>query len=356
MKIFFYIHHLGNGGAERVTSVLANEMAKQGHSVGIGLQNERNNAYTIDHRIELFVNSPKGSGISRRVKKYTALRKIIKQWNPDVIIAVMPYNFVAVKIATIGLHIPIVVSDHTNFTWNANWKLKCIRYYFYRCADAVAVLSQFDYNLMSSRLKNAVVMYNPLSFPVIEGSRERNRIVLAVGRLSVWHVKGFDRLINIWAEVAHNYPEWKLGIAGDGSKDDFDYLKKLAKENNVEDRIEFLGFCDNIKDVMSEASVFALTSRIEGFPCSLMEAMSQGCAPIAFGIQGIIKEIITDGEDGFIVPDGNLKIFKEKLSLLIEDDELRNEISRHAVVNIRRFEVDKVVSNWISFLGKLTRE
>lgn len=339
-----------------MTSVLANEMARQGHAIAIGLQNQRSNTYSINPKIELFVDNSGTSGVGRRIKKYVALRKIIKQWSPDVIIAVMPYNFVAVKIATLGLHIPIVVSDHTNFTWNANRALKFIRYYFYRTADAVAVLSKFDYNLMASRLKNAVVMYNPLSFPVVERKIGRNKTVLAVGRLSVWHVKGFDRLIEIWAAIAPKYPDWSLSIAGDGSENDYEFLKAQAIKFHVEESVNFLGFCDNIKEVMSSASVFALTSRIEGFPCSLMEAMSQGSAPVAFSIQGIIQEIITDGVDGYIVPDDDLDIFKEKLSLLIENEEKRKDISVHAIESIRRFEVDKVVNNWITFLNGLVKK
>ena len=356
MRIFFYIHHLGNGGAERVTTSLANEMANQGHSVCIGLKTRGNNLYSISPEIELFENTVDNVKFFRRHKKYRALRKKIMSWNPDVIIAVMPYNFVAVKVATLGLNIPIVVSDHTNFTWNANWKLKFIRYYFYRTADAVAVLSKFDYNLMESRLKNAVVMYNPLSFPVITGAPERNKTVLAVGRLSVWHVKGFDRLIEIWALVAPKFPDWKLRIAGDGSEEDYNYLRDQASKYNLEDRIEFLGFCDNIKEVMTSASVFVLTSRIEGFPCSLMEAMSQGCAPVAFSIHGIIKEIITDGKDGFIVPDDDMTKFGEMLCLLLENEYQRNSFSQKAIESIRRFEVDKVVKNWMSFLERLSRK
>lgn len=355
MRVFFYIHHLGNGGAERVTSVLANEMVRQGLSVAIGLQTTGNNAYDIDPQIDLFENTVGNPHLFRRIQKYSALRKIIKDWHPDVIIAVMPYNFVAVKIATLGLRIPIVVSDHTNFTWNANRVLKYIRYRFYRLADAVAVLSQFDYKLMSSRLKNAVVMYNPLSFPVITGNVKRRKKILAVGRLSVWEVKGFDLLLEMWADIAPNYPEWSLEIAGDGSEADYDYLKSLAKQHHIEDRIKFLGFCDNIKDIMSETSVFALSSRIEGFPCSLLEAMSQGCAPVSFSIQGIIKEIISDGEDGFIVPDGQLDLFKEKLCRLLENDSLREEISKNAIENIRRFEAEKVVADWISLLDGLVK-
>ena len=353
MRIFFYIHHLGNGGAERVTSVLANEMARQGHTIGIGFQNKSNNAYSINPQIELIDKTSNSSSLFRRFKKYSSLRKTIKQWKPDAIIAVMPYNFVAVKIATFGLHIPIVVSDHTNFTWNANWKLKLIRYYFYRTADVVAVLSKFDYNLMSTRLRNMVVMYNPLSFPMIKETTNKDKIVLAVGRLSAWQVKGFDRLLKIWSEVAPHYPEWKLQIAGDGDKKDYDYLKSLVESFHLNSRVEFLGFCNNIKDLMAKASIFVLTSRIEGFPCGLLEAMSQGCSPVAFSIHGIIQEIITEGEDGYIIDDDDIGMFREKLCLLIEQEQLCDSIRHKAISNIRRFDVEKVVRNWISLLESL---
>ena len=355
MKIFFFIHHLGNGGAERVTSVLANELSARGMEVIIGLYDYNKNTYDLQSEIKI-VEIPNLSGLFRRFKKYYYLRKTISEIKPNVIIAVMPYNFVAIKISSIGLGIPIIVSDHANFQWNANKILKFIRYNVYKLADKVTVLSHNDEQFMSSRLHNMKVMYNPLSFPLLTEKTERKKNILACGRVSIWDVKGFDLLIRMWGHLAHEYQDWTLDIAGDGSNDDFTHLKILAQQCGVEDRVNFLGFCKNIKDIMAHSSIFALPSREEGFPCSLLEAMSQGCSPVAFSIHNIISEIITDGEDGYIVPDGDLITFENRLALLMDSEDVRNKISKKTIESVKRFSVSEIGDEWESFLKKIVNK
>ena len=354
MKVFFFIHHLGNGGAERVTSVLANELANRGLDITIGLYGYNKNEYDLNPNVTInIIKQP--TGLSRRVKKYLNLRKYVRDLHPDIIIAVMPYNFVAMKIATLGMCIPLIVSDHANFTWNANRVLKLIRYYGYKFADRVTVLSHNDEIFMTNRLHYMKVMYNPLSFPRLFEPTQRKKNILACGRISIWNVKGFDLIIKIWGKLADKYPDWELEIAGDGCEADFECLKKITKECGIGNRTKFLGFCKNIKDVMAHSSIFVLSSRAEGFPCSLLEAMSQGCAPVSFSIHNIISEIITDGKDGYIVNDGDLQTFEEKLSLLIEQEELREIISKNAIESMKRFETTVIGNEWESFLNEVVK-
>ncbi len=349
MKLFFYIHHLGNGGAERVTSVLANELGRTGNEVTICMHHHNTNTYKTSEKVSLLYLPETNS----RIRRLNNLRKIVQKNRPDVIIAVMPYNYVSIKIATMGLNIPIIVSDHTNFRWNANKLLKFIRYYLYRFATIVTVLSNNDKRFMEHRLHNMRVMYNPLSFPRLGEGTERRKNILCVGRVSVWEVKGFDLIIRIWSKIADKHPDWTLEIAGDGNENDFNYLKSLAEENGMINRMNFLGFRSDIVDVMSHSSIFALPSRIEGFPCSLLEAMSQGCAPVAFDIHGIMYEIISDGKDGFIVKDGNLDGFCQRLEQLMNDEDLIGTIGRNAIDSVKRFEVEKIGKEWQEMLTEV---
>lgn len=350
MKILFYIHHLGNGGAERVTAVIANELNRIGNQVSICMHHNSANSYTIDSGIDL-----KYLPEVCRAKRYLTIRRFIKVLKPDVIIAVMPYNFVTMLIATLGLKIPLIASDHTNFQWNAVWKLKFIRYYLYRFADVVTILSHNDQKFMETRLHNMKVMYNPLSFPRLKKSVIRKKNILCVGRISVWDVKGFDLAIQMWGRIAKKYPDWTLEIAGEGEKKDLDYLEALTRENNVYEQTHFLGFCQNIKEIMSHSSIFVLSSRVEGFPCSLLEAMSQGCAAVAFEIHGIIEEIISNGKDGYIIKDGDLDSFSSIVEKLIADEELRIAIGNEAIKSVKRFEVENIGQEWIHLLESLKK-
>ena len=352
MNIFFFIHHLGNGGAERVTSVLANGLAANGHKVTIGVYASRSNLYELHSNVTIKqVDSYYMSGLFAKIRKYQGIRKLILQSSPDVIIAVMPFNYIAAKIASLGLSIPIVVSDHTTFSWNPTFKLKFIRYYLYAFADAVTVLTKRDKEMMSSYLHNTKVMYNPLSFPITNKAvLNRKKNIISVGRLSVWNVKGFDLLLESWAQIHSNYPEWVLKIAGDGDASDYEFIRNKTIALGIEHRVELLGFISNIKDVLEESSIFALSSRIEGFPCSLIEAMSQGCACVSYSINGIIKEIITDGEDGYIIEDGDVVSFSSAIEKLILDENKRNSIGEQAKISMQKLNAAYIITQWELFL------
>ena len=162
-------------------------------------------------------------------------------------------------------------------------------------------------------------MPNPLTFtPIVvaeDGEMindlgtviEKEKIILAAGRLNDWKCKGWDLLIKAWAlingqETMGNgqindqslaLSGWRLQIAGTGSEQDFSFLKQLCKENDVEDSVEFLGYRTDMKELYQKASIFCLSSRSEGLPMVLIEAMSQGCAPVACENLGRTKEIIT---------------------------------------------------------------
>jgi glycosyltransferase involved in cell wall biosynthesis len=135
-----------------------------------------------------------------------------------------------------------------------------------------------------------------------------------------------------------------------------DFLKEVAELENVKDSVDFLGFRKDIKEIMSRSSIFALPSRDEGFPCVLLEAMSQGCAPVAFEIRGNIKEIITDGYDGFLIPDGNLKMFAEKLDELIDKEDLRKKFRENARISLKRFEPEKIVDQWVEMFQEVIKK
>ena len=354
MKIVFYISQLGGGGAERVTSVIASGLAQRGHDVYLVVKRRYESDYDFDKNIKIVLVEPKKlKSKLAYIMYYTDLREKIIEINPDVIVGVMHLNFYRIWIATQGLGIPIVASDHSNFHRNASENIKKIRYVMYDQAAITTVLTENDKEFMKHILHNMVVMYNPLSFPILDHKTEREKTVICAGRVTSWHIKGFDRMIEIWSKVCHEHPDWRLLIAGNGKDTDFLNLKEMIKEKGVEESVSLLGFRTDIKDLMSQSSIFALPSREEGFPCVLTEAMSQGCAPMSFEIHGNIREIITDGEDGLIVPDGDLDTFAEKLNELMNNEEFRNSIGEKAMKSMERFTSDKIVDRWEEMLTDL---
>ena len=329
-----------------------NELVKRNHQIYLLEYHEYGNIlddkYIVDPGIQtIFIDR-------RDFKTYNdysdEMHNVISGIHPDVMIAVMWPNFERLLKFTQGLDIPIIASDHSSFYSNTSEHKKDVRYNLYKQADAVVVLTTCDQELMKDYLQNTVVIYNPLSFPRLNQKTSREKTVLCAGRLAVYKIKGFDLMIDIWGQIAHKHPDWTLKFAGDYQNTDTSELERLIDDNQVRDSVEFLGWRDDIEDLMKSSAIFALPSRDEGFPCVLMEAMAQGCTPVAFEIYGNIREMITDGQDGFIIPNGDLAGFAEKLDILMDNVDLRERLGRSAIESVERFEPERIVDQWESLL------
>lgn len=175
--------------------------------------------------------------------------------------------------------------------------------------------------------------------------------VLAAGRLT--RQKGFDWLIPAWAQVERKHPDWTLRICGEGN-----WRERL--EAQVADlglkNVELPGSCADMADQMSNASIFALSSRFEGFPLILCEAMSKGMAPVAFDCPTGPSEMIRDAENGLIVPLGDVDGFAAALRRMIEDDELRHRCGRGALETGRGFKMEAIGPMWDRLFEELLSE
>lgn len=357
MKIVFLNHFISGGGAEKVTCLISRSLICRGYEVSLMTNLFKPFSYDFDERVErlpLFYNEREWHSYFSLYHMIRNVRRMLKRENPDVIIGVLPLmNFVAI-IAAIGLRTKVIASDHTTFDRPVKIHVRFIRSFVYRFSDAVTVLTQTDYDLLGKRLPRKVVMPNPLAYPCVETVDNPRRMnILAVGRLDVWKVKGFDLLIEAWAQIADRYPKWILEIAGDGTEKSKNELQEMAKNNHVENRIRFLGFRKDIDAVMRESSIFVLSSRIEGFGMVLIEAMSQGCACISFDDGGRQSEIISNDKEGIIVNEHNTKVLAEEISLLINDRKKRIQIAREGKMRASNYNANKIVDRWIELLESI---
>ena len=248
--------------------------------------------------------------------------------------------------------IPVIAVDHTSFSRKISWLEDWIRNYFYKYADVLSILTKKDEGLLGTRLPNKVVIYNPLSFPPLKTKTIRNKNILVAGRLSFWKVKGIDRIIDIWAKISDKYPDWILEIAGEGNSKSTHYLHDLVSHKGLDKRVKFLGQLHDMKTKLAETSIFALPSRVEGFPMVLMEAMSQGCACVAFKLGGASDEMMTNNKSGYIVEDGNMDVFSDSLCKLIDNPSLREQLGSNAINESKRFSVESFIQSWINILNK----
>ena len=185
-------------------------------------------------------------------------------------------------------------------------------------------------------------MHNSLSFYPHEASDVTAPVVVAAGRYAP--EKGYDRLIDAFAAVAPDHPEWTLKIFGHGPLQA--QLEKQVERLGLTGRVFLPGLADDIESELRAASVFALSSIHEGLPVALAEAMACGLPSVAFDCAPGVREIVTDGVDGIVVPPRNVAALAEGLGRLMGDEDLRRRYGSAARENVRKFAPDAVLSQW----------
>lgn len=349
MRILVNIDHMESGGAARVTSVLCNGLAQRGHEVVLAYNVQRGTRYVLDERIQRIDNSVfrRGknhlAGVILLIERVQRYKHIIQDQRPDILIGVEPEPYLYARIASLGLHTSVIAVDHTSYRRKQHWFTRWIRWRAYRLADKVSILSHTDESILGKRLPQKIVVYNPLSFPICDTETQREKIVLCVGRRDAWEVKGLDRMLRIWDNIVSSHPDWKLVFAG------------LTDDSITTPQVEFLGARTDMQTLYQRAAIFALPSRIEGFPMSLLEAGSQGCCCISFALGGVTKEIFENGKSGIIVPDDDEQEFAAQLSRLMGDANLRQSFSQAIREEMHKFSVEQFIDSWEQICKELCK-
>jgi glycosyltransferase involved in cell wall biosynthesis len=221
--------------------------------------------------------------------------------------------------------------------------------------DALAVLSEGDRRTYEEALPpgRPPVVYIPNALPELGGglADPSNRVVVAAGRLTPQ--KGFDRLIPAFAQVAERHPDWKLQIHGGGAKRND--LRNLIAEQQLSENVALMGRTSGLGNEFAKASIFALSSRVEGMPMVLLEAMSKRLPVVSFDCPTGPRQLLTHGHDGLLVPNGDVDAFGNALLELIEDEEKRRRMGEAAFQTARKYDLDVVGRQWAELLLELAR-
>ena len=361
MKIFIVCARLCHGGAERVAATLANGLEEKGHEVTLLTNLFEEQSYEIANGVNV-VNlvSQNRNRFSKWLGAIRIIRQQIKAERPDVIIGIMQLCSFVSKMAAMGTGIPVIMTEHDSFERPLSAPLSKVDYFkkfwLNRIYKVVTVLTEADKQVIGGRLKHVVVMPNPLALEPLQQVPLKKHLILAAGRVDDWHYKGFDVLIKAWAKVLKLMPEsdWMLYIAGVWEKEaSYNYLVQLASELDCANQIKFLGFKNNIKDFYQEASIFVLSSRYEGFGLVLIEAMSQGCAPIACDYKGRQKEILGSEENGITCDPDDVDSLARAICLVVKNDDLRHQMQKHALERSRYYSVEDSVKRWENLIAQV---
>lgn len=353
MKLLFIIHSISGGGAEKVLVTLANEMVSQNIEVFILTDCSQEPIYSVDGRIKLvdLFEGCTSRNIWSSVRMRYNIRKVAKNISPDVIIAFMSKLGCTTVIATLGLQIPVIISEHTNVSRKLGYVHSIRRCLIYPLASCVTVLTHNDYLLWKDKFSNVVRMPNPIDLMHVK-PHKRNKVVLAVGRVNQWDIKGFDNLLISWSYICHDFPEWQLCIAGAGNQDSIMYLEAIAEKYKCVN-YRFLGFRKDIFNLMYESEIFCLSSRVEGLPMALLEAMNAGCCCVSFNVPTGPNEIIKNMHSGLIADNQNTVDLADKLRAVMLDDDLRSKLASNTMQSIQKYDLPNVIRRWNILFKKL---
>ena len=215
--------------------------------------------------------------------------------------------------------------------------------------DCFVALTEEDKENWGSQ-EHICVIPNAKTFSPIRTAALDAKKVIAVGRYS--YQKGFDRLIDAWRIVTKSCPDWQLEIVGEGDE-------KVALQNRIDryglaEQVKLMPATSAIEEVYLGASVMVLSSHYEGLPMVLLEAQSFGLPIVSFACQCGPKDIVEDGETGYLVPEGNVEQLAERLVNVMTNETLRKAMGRRAKEASHRYDEDRVMKQWIDTFKSLT--
>ena len=346
MKILFVTSSLVSGGSERVLTTLANYWNKKGWDIDVFIISTKNKFYSLDEGITLYTSKNYyNNTLLNYTRQLLDIRETIKKVEPSIIISFLDLMNISTILASIGLKIPLLISERNNFDTLKSKHWRAMRRITYPFANGMVVQSTYDFEKYKY-VKSKKIIANPLDVTILLDANIENKQkeIIAVGSLS--YQKGFDMLIEAINKT--DMKDWKCYIIGKGRERD--NLQKLIEKYNIEDKISLIGEKKNIFEYYQKASIFVLSSRYEGFPNVLNEAMAHGCASIAFDCKTGPSDMITDGKDGFVIEANNTTALAKQIEFLINNEEEREKISYQAIKVRERNNLNKIASEWEEYL------
>lgn len=210
-----------------------------------------------------------------------------------------------------------------------------------RQLDRLVVLTEKDREAWTE-LTNVEVIPDPLPFLPTSTSPLTTKRIVAVARYS--HEKGIDLLLEAWAKVEKQHPEWCLDIYGDG--DSAPYRQQMQQLGIDESRCALNGRTNNVEQAYCQSSIFVLSSRFEGFGMVIIEAMACGLPVVAFDCPWGPRSIISDGKDGLLAENGNTGDLAQKLSMLMSDASLRSSLAQNAMASVAQYNIERIAERW----------
>ena len=363
MRILFVTGTLSHGGAQRVISVVANQLAEFGHDVSLIVFRRYEDEYPINERVQLLSladSQDEYDGISGP-KRVLMLRKLIKKVRPDVAVGFLEGGY-GMYISSFGLGFKKVASARVNplNLLEEGGSRGFLNRMWFRHADCIVMQTEGQIKLLpeNSGWKNCKVIANPVSDAALAVSahdyeRPFTRIIMA-GRLD--DQKDYPIAIDAMKAAHEKHPDLRLDIYGDG--DDRSLIEKKISDAGLQNVVSLKGWTQDILSEYEKSDLFVMSSKYEGMPNSLMEAMACGLVCVSTDCETGPSDLITDGENGFLVPVSDSTALAERIMQIAEMSKEKRSVIGTAAKDVmaRDFSSEKIGRNWEELLTEVLKK
>jgi GalNAc-alpha-(1->4)-GalNAc-alpha-(1->3)-diNAcBac-PP-undecaprenol alpha-1,4-N-acetyl-D-galactosaminyltransferase len=352
MKLDFLLPSNVPGGAERVAINLLNQIVnKESFEIRLILFSQGNLElfYPINPKIDVLIIEGES-----KIEVIWSLFKLYKRTSPHCLICFLDIAIFYGLLLKLFFRIKLIISERNNpKRRKGNRFLDFFNPNLYFLADKIVLQTKkISYNY-SPRFekKKIVVIANPVLIPENKWNAEEfnNKQIIAIGRLEVQ--KGFDILLKAFHRVNLIFDSWSLVIIGTGSQKS--ELEKLTKKLKLEEKVVFLGVVKNIEQYLRKSSMYVLSSRFEGFPNTLLEAMAIGIPCIATNCDYGPVELIISGLNGMLcLPESEIDL-ANSIEKMISNPDLAFSYSKEAIHQAQKYSIGSISKQWIEVLNDI---
>lgn len=349
MRIAFFIGSMGRGGAERVISILANEYATKGWDVDILMLLANRVEYELHPQVKVISLVGKSSNYAMNALSWlTNIRKYIKSNKPDRVVSFVGRVNAVVLTATLGLKVPIIVSERNDPKHDGRGKLMlwyCNK--IYQRARAIVFQNRYEQSCFDEALKaKGIIVPNPVQVSATKKTVSSEFVVATAGRLNLQ--KNHFMLIDAMDLVHKEYPQIKCRIYGEG--DLRPELQEYIERHELASTVSLEGNHSDIHEKLAQCSLFVLTSEFEGLSNALIEAMMVGLPCISTDYDGV-SEIIQNGQNGIIVKRKDAVALANSVKFLLGNQLEAEKLADAALRTAESYKAEIVLNAWERIIG-----
>lgn len=358
MKIVFIAYMHGFGGAEKQLILLANAMKERGHDVVIVSLYKNNACFKINEGIKRIFIPDEKKGLLLKINRFIKLKKMLQEIKPDITVnfwfqsafftAFIPKQYV-------GKVIYSERGDPGDKEYNG--VISILRKIAFKKLDGFVFQTKVACEYFDNKIQNkSVIIHNPIIInqEIKKEILKRRNVIVTIGRLHEQKNQKF--LIEVFSDFLKMNPEYILEIYGEGELEQS--LKELCQTLRIKEYVKFMGNKKNVHDYISDAKMFILTSKYEGMPNALLEAMALGVPSISsnYNPKDSVFEFIDKGVNGLVYEEDNKQQLLESMCKIAGSREVEEQLSENGKKIYTEHLEEKIYDKWEEYLKKIWKK